>query len=165
KLSVPGQQTFNVITEHFGIDILNTDGTINRQALANKVFKNETARKELEAILHPAVRAAMTKAIRECRSAYCILVIPLLVETGFTELVDRVLVVTAGREKRLAWIKQRNGLSEDQIESIMAAQASDQQREAIADDIIENNGSLDSLFRQVENLDRTYRVKVKGKRM
>ncbi|MEA1889173.1 MAG: dephospho-CoA kinase, partial [Pseudomonadota bacterium] len=56
KLSVPGQQTFNVITEHFGIDILNTDGTINRQALANKVFKNETMRKELEAILHPAVR-------------------------------------------------------------------------------------------------------------
>ncbi len=165
ELSVPGQHTFNAITEHFGVDILNTDGTINRQALANKAFKNETARKQLEPILHPAVRAAMKQAIQHVRSPYCLLVIPLLVETGFTELVDRVLVVTADREKIIAWIKSRNNLGDDQIESIMAAQASYQQREAIADDIIENNGSLDSLFRQVENLDRTFRVKVKGKRM
>jgi len=165
KISVPGQQSFDAITEHFGEDIHNADGTINRQTLAKKVFKNETARKELEAILHPAVRAAMKLAVQEVRSPYCILVIPLLVETGFTELVDRVLVVTADREKRFAWIKQRNGLSDDQIESIMAAQASDEEREKIADDVIENNGSLDSLFRQIENLDRFYRVKVKGKRM
>ena len=162
QISVPGQKCFEAITKHFGEDIHNADGTINRQTLANKVFNNETARKELEAILHPAVRAAMKLAIREVRSPYCILVIPLLVETGFTELVDRVLVVTADREKRFAWIKQRNGLSDDQIESVMAAQASDEEREKIADDVIENNGSLDSLFRQVENLDRIYRVKVKG---
>jgi len=158
KISVPGQQGFDAITENFGEDILNADGTINRQALAKKVFKNETARNKLEAILHPAVRAAMKLAIQEVHSPYCILVIPLLVETGFTELVDRVLVVTADREKRIAWIKQRNGLSDDQIESIMAAQASDEERIDIADDVIENNGSLDLLFRQVEKLDRTYRA-------
>ena len=158
KISVPGQQSFDAITEHFGEDIHNADGTINRQTLAKKVFKNETARKELEAILHPAVRAAMKLAVQEVRSPYCILVIPLLVETGFTELVDRVLVVTADREKRFAWIKQRNGLSDGQIESIMAAQASDEEREIIADDVIENNGSLESLHQQVEELDRIYRA-------
>lgn len=165
KISVPGQKSFDIITEHFGENILIADGTINRQALAKKVFNNQIARKKLEAILHPAVRAAMKLAIQEVRSPYCILVIPLLVETGFTELVDRVLVVTADREKRIAWIKQRNGLTDDQIESIMAAQASDKERIKIADDIIENNGSLDSLFRQVENLDRVFRKKLKGKRL
>jgi dephospho-CoA kinase len=71
--------------------------------------------------------------------------------------VDRVLVVTADREKRVAWVKQRNGLSDTQIESIMAAQASDEERDRTADDVIENNGSLDSLFKQVEDLDSKYR--------
>jgi len=156
KISVPGQQSFDAIAENFGEDILNTNGTINRQALAKKVFKNETARKKLEAILHPAVRDAMKLAVQEARSPYCILVIPLLVETGFTELVDRVLVVTADREKRIAWIKQRNGLSDDLIESIMATQASDEERTKIADDVIENNGTLDSLLKQVEKLDQKY---------
>jgi len=158
KISVPGQQSFNAITKYFGENILNADGTINRQILANKVFDNEAARKRLEAILHPEVRAAMKLAVQKVRSPYCILVIPLLVETGFTDLVDRVLVVTAEREKRIAWIKHRNGLSDDQIESIMAAQASDEERRKIADDVIENNGSLDSLFLQLEELDRIYRT-------
>jgi dephospho-CoA kinase len=157
QISVPGQKCFEAITEYFSEDILNADGTINRKALSNKVFRNETARKKLEAILHPAVKAAMKMAIQEVRSPYCILVIPLLVETGFTELVDRVLVVTADREKRFAWIKQRNGLSDELIESIMAAQASDEERRKIADDIIENDGSLESLLQQVKLLDQKYR--------
>lgn len=157
EISAPGQQCFSSITEYFGEDIVNADGTINRQLLAEKVFKNETARKRLEAILHPAVRTAMQQAVQKVCSPYCMLVIPLLVETGFTELVDRVLVVTADREKRIAWIKQRSGLNNDQIESIMAAQASDEQRNSIADDIIENNGSLDLLLRKVEELDLKYR--------
>ena len=158
QISIPGQKCFDAITEYFGEEVLNPDGTINRQTLSNKVFRNETARKKLEAILHPAVRAAMILAVQEIRSPYCILVIPLLVETGFTELVDRVLVVTADKEKRIAWIKQRNGLSDDQIESIMAAQASDEERINIADDIIENNGSLESLLQQVKLLDQKYRT-------
>ncbi len=158
QISVPGQPGFDAITAHFGEDILNADGTINRQVLGKIIFNNETARNTLETILHPAVRTAMKLAVQEVRSPYCILVIPLLVETDFTELVDRVLIVTADREKRIAWIKKRNGLSDNQIESIMATQASDEERREIADDIIENNGSLDSLFRQVEKLDRTYRA-------
>jgi dephospho-CoA kinase len=99
----------------------------------------------------------MQQQIDDSKSPYVLLVIPLLVETGYTDLVDRVLVVTADREKRVAWVKRRNGLSDTQIESIMAAQASDEERERIADDVIENNGSLDSLFKQVEDLDSKYR--------
>ena len=80
-------------------DILNVDGTINRQLLAEKVFKNETARNKLEAILHPAVRTAMQLAVQEAHSPYCILVIPLLVETGFTRSEER----RVGKECRSRW--------------------------------------------------------------
>ena len=158
QISTPGHRAFDAIIQHFGVDVLNSDGTLNRLELGHRVFTDTEERKALESILHPAVRIAMQQEMKESDSPYCILVIPLLVETGFTDLVDRVLVVTADREKRVAWVKQRNGLSDTQIESIMAAQASDEERDRIADDVIENNGSLDSLFKQVEELDRKYRL-------
>ena len=159
QISTPGHLPFDQIVHHFGKDILYTDGTIDRQKLSQRVFRNEAERKVLEGILHPAVRMTMQQQINGSNSPYVLLVIPLLVETGYTDLVDRVLVVTADREKRVAWVKQRNGLSDTQVESIMAAQASDEERDRIADDVIENNGSLDSLFKQVEELDRKYRLK------
>ena len=157
QISTPGHRAFDAIIQHFGVDVLNSDGTLNRLELGHRVFTDTEERKALESILHPAVRIAMQQEMKESDSPYCILVIPLLVETGYTDLVDRVLVVTADREKRVAWVKQRNGLSDTQIESIMAAQASDEERDRIADDVIENNGSLDSLFKQVEDLDSKYR--------
>lgn len=157
RISSPGHQAFNDITRYFGNDILNDDGTINRQKLSQRVFSDIAERKVLEGILHPAVRMVMQQEMKQSTSPYCILVIPLLVETGYTDLVDRVLVVTADREKRIAWVKQRNGLRAEQIESIMAVQASDEDRNKIADDILENNGPLDSLFQQIENLDRLYK--------
>jgi dephospho-CoA kinase len=160
EISSPGHPSFDAILHHFGNNILSADGTINRQALREKVFNNETERKILEGILHPAVRLAMHQAVKEVRSPYCILVIPLLAETGFADLVDRVLVVTAECSQRKDWIKQRSGLSNEQIESIMDAQASDEERRQIADDVIENNGSLESLFLKVEELDLKYRTKL-----
>ena len=157
-VSLPGHHPFDAIIHHFGNEIQNTDGTINRQKLGQRVFNNTAERQVLEAILHPAVRSVMQQAVQQAPpSPYCILVIPLLVETGYTDLVDRVLVVTADRKKRIEWIKKRNGLTDDQIESIMAAQATDNERRKIADDVIENGGTLDSLFRQVEKLDLKYR--------
>lgn len=158
QISRPGHRAFDAIIQHFGKGILHTNGTIDRQKLSQRVFRNEAERKVLEGILHPAVRMTMQQQINDSNSPYVLLVIPLLVETGYTDLVDRVLVVTADRAKRVAWVKRRNGLSDTQIESIMAAQASDEERDSIADDVIENNGSLDSLFKQVEELDRKYRL-------
>jgi len=157
QLSTPGHQAFDAIIQHFGNEILNADGTLNRQKLSQRVFNNDAERKLLEGILHPAVKAAMQQQIKESNSPYCILVIPLLVETGYKDLVDRVLVVTADTDKRIEWVKQRNSLSKAQIESIMAAQASDAERNNIADDVIKNTGSLDSLYKQVEDLDQVYR--------
>ena len=157
RISTPGHLAYDAIIRYFGTDELNVDGTINRQKLSKRVFSDATERQVLEGILHPAVRTAMQQEMKDSNTPYCILVIPLLVETGYTDLVDRVLVVTADKEKRTEWIKHRNGLSNEQIESIMTAQASDEERNNFADDVIDNSGSLDSLFQQVEDLDRLYR--------
>jgi dephospho-CoA kinase len=158
KLSRPGNASFDAILHHFGKSILTADGSINRQALGRKVFNNTAERKILEGILHPAVRLSMHQAVEHVRSAYCILVIPLLVETGFNDLVDRILVITADSNKRKDWIKQRSGLDNEQIEAIMSAQASEEDRRKVADDIIANTGSLESLRLQVEKLDQEYRT-------
>jgi len=157
ELSRPGHSCFDAIIHHFGEDVLNEEGCINRQALGQIVFKNETERKILEGILHPAVRLSMHMAVENVHSPYCILVIPLLVETGFNDLVDHVIVVVADDKKRINWISERSGLDNQQIKSIMATQASDDERIKLADDIIENNGSLESLSLKVKELDKKYR--------
>ena len=157
ELSRPGHSCFDAIIHHFGEDVLNEEGCINRQALGQIVFKNETERKILEGILHPAVRLSMHMAVENVHSPYCILVIPLLVETGFNDLVDHVIVVVADDKKRINWISERSGLDNQQIKSIMATQASDDERIKLADDIIENNGSLESLCLKVKELDKKFR--------
>ncbi|MCK5360431.1 MAG: dephospho-CoA kinase, partial [Gammaproteobacteria bacterium] len=101
---------------------------------------------------------SMSQAVENIHSPYCILVIPLLVETGFNDLVDRVLVVTADETMRINWIRERSGLDNRQIESIMATQASDDERKYVADDVIENNGSLGSLFFKTKELDKKYKT-------
>ena len=157
RISAPGHPLFDRIVQTFGSGILAEDGTLIRQKLSEIVFADETSRKNLEAILHPAVRESMQLALQDVHSPYCILVIPLLVETGFDDLVDRVLVVTAERDRRINWVRERSGLTTVQIESIMATQASDKQRKEIADDVIENTGTLAALYQQVEVLDQKYR--------
>ena len=164
RISTPGYPLFDRIVQTFGSGILAEDGTLNRQKLREIVFADETSRKNLEAILHPAVREAMQLALQDVHSPYCILVIPLLVETGFDDLVDRVLVVTAERDRRINWVRERSGLTTVQIESIMATQASDKQRKEIADDVIENTGTLAALSQQVEMLDQKYRRLAKESR-
>ena len=157
RISTPGHPVFDRIVQAFGSKILASDGTLIRQKLRAIVFDSETMRKKLEAILHPAVRESMQLALENVHSPYCILVIPLLVETGFDDLVDRVLVVSADRERRIDWVRERSGLTAAQIESIMTTQASDAQRKQIADDVIENNSSLDELYQQLGMLDQKYR--------
>ncbi|MGB5308687.1 MAG: dephospho-CoA kinase, partial [Arenicellales bacterium] len=90
QISTPGHRAFDAIIQHFGVDVLNSDGTLNRLELGHRVFTDTEERKALESILHPAVRMTMQQEIKESDSPYCILVIPLLVETGYTDLVDRV---------------------------------------------------------------------------
>jgi dephospho-CoA kinase len=156
-LSRPGQAVYQSIVKEFGKKILHNDATLNRKLLGQIIFNDPALKHRLESIVHPAVRQQMQQEISKADSPYCVLVIPLLAETDFTELVDRVLVVSADVARRIDWVGTRDSIDQEMIKKIMASQASDGQRSRIADDIIENNDSIESLLEKVEVLDRKYR--------
>ncbi len=143
------------IVQEFGPHIAR-DGELDRNALREQVFNDARARRKLEAILHPRIRDEVTTRMRVLDAPYCIIVVPLMVETNFQDLVDRVLVVEAPTEKRRQWLAVRNGFSNTNIQQIFSAQASDNERAAIADDLIRNDGDIAQLVRRVDDLHRRY---------
>ena len=153
----PGTDALAEIVDVFGETVLTVDGTLDRARLAKIVFDSPELRKKLETIIHPRVREQI-RVQKEAHEAepYILVVIPLLLESGQRDLVDRVLVADAAESTRINRVKARDGRSEQQIRSIMQTQADDAQRSAAADDRIDNNGSLDELKQQVDALHRTY---------
>ena len=146
-----GTPGFDEIVSHFGDEILR-DGEINRAALADIVFRDERARKKLEEIIHPAIRASVEALVRSLpQDAIIINQIPLLVETNGAERFDYVIAISTPLELRKSRIRER-GLRESEIEARIAAQVTDSEREAIADFIIFNDADKDSLLRQVEDI-------------
>ncbi len=152
----PGRPGYRRIVEQFGAEILLADSGLDRAALRRLVFEQPARRRQLEAILHPLIRAEVERRVAELAAPYAIIVVPLLVETDFSELVDRVLVVDAPDDLRVAWVAQRSGMNEDEIRRIIDAQASRARRLAAADDVLVNDGSLDQLRRRVEALHARY---------
>src|SRR3990167_11068573 len=155
------------ITEHFGQSILQADGTLNREKLRKIIFKDAAQKRWLENILHPLIIKIMATQVYALDAPYCILVIPLLVEsrarkyprTTPTETieawVDRVLVVDAPETLQRERAKQRN-LSEQQIQDILHSQCSQEERLKLANDVLQNDGDIDKLQRQVEKLHAQY---------
>ena len=146
-----GTDGFADVLLRFGDDII-LNGDIDRKKLAEIVFSDEKARKDLEAIIHPRVQILFAEAVADLdHDDILIYEIPLLVETGAAEKFDFVITVESELELR----KQRllkKGLYISQIEKRIASQASETAREAVADAVIRNDGDEDSLLRQVENL-------------
>ncbi len=118
----PGQLALKEILEHFGKELLSANGLLDRDTLRNIVFKDPEARRKLEGITHPQIRKRTFELAREANFPYCIIVVPLLVESGYKELVDRVLVVVADRAKRTGWVRNRSGLSTTEIDAIIDSQ-------------------------------------------
>jgi dephospho-CoA kinase len=152
----PGEPTLDRLAEMFGNDILQADGRLDRERLRALVFSNPGAKKRLESIMHPAIRDKLQKRAETLESPYCVIVVPLLVETNFQEMVDRVLVVDAPREQRIRWVMERNGMTRSNVEQIMESQASSEERARVADDIIDNDGTLEELRRKVDRLHAEY---------
>ena len=153
----PGTDALAEIVDVFGETVLTVDGALDRARLAGIVFDRPELRKKLETIIHPLVREQiMARKAAHDDEPYILVVIPLLLESGQGDLVDRVLVTDAAESTRINRVKARDGRSEQQIRSIMQNQADDAQRSAAADDSIDNNGSLDELRQQVDALHRTY---------
>ena len=120
------------------------------------IFSNPDARKKLESILHPRIRLKASKAIAKVNSAYCILVIPLLAESGTYPNVDRILVVDVEPETQIHRLMARDNSSREQAEQALASQTSREQRLKIADDILDNSGSPEQARDEVARLNLKY---------
>lgn len=149
----PGTPGLAAITRRFGHAVLTANGELNRAALGAIVFADPEARKDLEAIVHPAVRrrAAELEAHAEAGSVI-VHVIPLLVETGQQDSFDRVVVVDVPPDVQRARLMERSALSEVEADARIAAQAGRDERLSAADHVIDNSGSLDQLSAQVAAL-------------
>ncbi len=146
-----GSDGFAEVLLRFGDEII-LNGDIDRKKLAEIVFNDEAARKDLEKIIHPRVQAIFAEAVEDLEhDDILIYEIPLLVETDAAEKFDYVITVEADMKLRKERLLKK-GLYISQIEKRMAAQATQESREAIADYVIRNDGDEDSLLRQVENL-------------
>lgn len=152
----PGSPALAEIVEAFGTEVLSQDGGLNRRALRQRVFGDGVARKRLEAILHPRIRVEMQQRLAALDAPYALLVVPLLLETGQSDLADRILVVDLPPELQEERAGLRDGQSRENIRSIMAAQCSRRQRLAAADDVIDNGGTPQRLEAQVDAMHRRY---------
>lgn len=156
ELVEPGQAPYAEIIEAFGTDILRTDGRLDRRALRARIFEDAAARRRLEAILHPRIKQALHDRSGLATSAYVILVIPLLVESGWQSQVDHVLLVDCSPDTQIRRVMSRDGVTETVARSILAAQAGREERLAAADAVIHNEEG-DDLESQVKRLDEQYR--------
>ena len=156
ELVEPGQPALAEIVTAFGPDCLDDEGRLHRSRLRERVFADPAGRRRLEAILHPRIRTLARERIARLTVPYCLLVIPLLAETGMTDLVDRVLVVDAPEAMQICRVMARDGIDAIQARRILAAQADRSQRLALANEIVENAGDLAALDHQVAGLHQHY---------
>jgi dephospho-CoA kinase len=153
----PGTPGLGEIHAAFGDDILAADGSLNRAALRTRVFADEESRKLLESILHPLILAkTLQQSAASAEAAYQILVVPLLAETDFGEVVDRVLVIDCPTATQRERLMARDKESAATAAAMIKAQISREDRLVIADDVICNDGPLTELARAVEKLHRKY---------
>ena len=133
------------------------DGRMDRQHMRQRVFADASAKKTLEGLLHPLIREESKRRIAAATGPYVVHVVPLLVESpDYRRRVDRVLVVDAPDEIRVARVRSRSGLAEDEVRAIMRTQAAREARLAAADDVIDNAGTLEALRKQVAALHQKY---------
>lgn len=153
----PGQPALAEVVAGFGSGILDASGRIDRRRLRERIFADPGARRRLESILHPAIRAEMARQSLAAGGPYQLLVIPLLAEGGRRDHVDRVLLVDVPEELQVERLVQRDGVSHEQARASLDAQATRAARLALADDVICNTGAADELGAAVAELDSKYR--------
>jgi dephospho-CoA kinase len=156
ELVEPGQPALEEIRAVFGPGCLTADGRLDRTRIQRRIFADETLRLRLEAILHPEIRKRIKALIADIQTAYCIVVIPLLLETGQDDLVDRILVIDAPEEEQIKRVAARDKLSHNAIISIMHTQADRETRLASADDVIVNDSDLKTLTSKIQSLHHRY---------
>jgi len=152
----PGTDGLAAVVAEFGEQVLDGDGRLDRPALAQLVFGDEAARGRLNAIVHPRVRARAAELIEAAPPGTVVVQdVPLLVETGQADTYDLVVVVEAPQELRVQRLARDRGMAADEVRARMAAQATDEQRRAVADVVLVNDGTTDELRAKVDQLWRS----------
>jgi dephospho-CoA kinase len=152
----PGRPGLAQVLERFGSDVAGENGELDRRALRELIFKDRGSRRDLEAILHPLIRADMERNAELAVGPYVVMAIPLLVEGGARDRVDRVLVVDVDEVVQLQRVRARDGCTEEQARAILASQASRSVRLAAADDVLLNTGTVTELRQAVDRLHEEY---------
>lgn len=144
------------IAARYGKQVLNADDSLNRAALREVIFSDPAEKAWLNALLHPLIQQETQRQLTAATQPYALWVVPLLIENGLTKRADRILVVDLDPDVQLARTLARDGVSRQQAENIIAAQASREQRLACADDIIDNAGPASELAPRVAALHHRY---------
>jgi dephospho-CoA kinase len=156
-LTAPGEPALVKIAAELGAHFIDGEGRLNRAMLRAKVFSDPSVRCSLEAILHPRIRSEVARRLALSMAPYCLIVVPLLLETGaYMKVIDRVLVIDCAEQRQVERTAERSRLSEAQVRAIMATQAPREVRLERADDVINNDGGMESLRAQVHALHRKY---------
>ena len=163
EVVAPGSRALAKIAEHFGAELLLADGSLDRRALRQIIFHQELEKHWLESLLHPLIREWLTQKIYSSRSSYCLMISPLLLETGQVELVDRVLVVDVSVDTQVARILARDGGEERTARAIIGAQMDRKRRLEHADDIIKNELQAGCLRQKIDTLHHQYLAMAKTK--
>jgi dephospho-CoA kinase len=152
----PGMPALEELVRTFGANILDASGKLDRKRMRERVFAKPEERARLEHITHPAIREELAKRSARAGGPYQVHVIPLLVEKSRADDYDRVLLVDCPEEDQIKRLMARDGATLEQARAMLAAQATREQRRAIADDVIVNTGTLRDLQRFVETLHKNY---------
>lgn len=156
QLTAPGSPLLPLLEQRFPGTV--TNGVLDRAALRQRVFDDDRARRDLEALLHPRIREQLEVQLSAIEADYVVIAIPLLVEKGWQENVDRVVVVDVPPELQRSRAAARDGVTPEQVDAVLAAQASRSTRLAAADHVIDNAGAIPELRRQVMSLHRALRA-------
>ncbi len=152
----PGEPVLFAIRDAFGAEVLSSPGELDRAALRKLVFADADKRRTLDALLHPLIRARLLARLDQVRRPYAIVAVPLLVETDFAALVDRVAVVDCPESLQLERLMRRDGIPRTEAIAMIAAQADRATRLRAAHDVIDNSGDVEATRRQVTLLHHRY---------
>ncbi|KPD21330.1 dephospho-CoA kinase [Idiomarina abyssalis] len=156
QVVMPGTPCLQAIAEHFGNQLLTEGGELNRKALRQRVFSNPQEKEWLNKLLHPAIREEIISQLEQADSPYVILSAPLLLENGLEKYCQRVLVIDVPESLQISRTIQRDDSPKKEVEAIMKAQLSRSERLKKANDVLNNDGSLEQLKQQVLQLHQRY---------
>lgn len=156
EITAPHEPALTLIKDHFGHEVITTQGELNRSALRTIIFENPKERLWLEGLLHPLIRQRIIEEIAESPSPYSVIEIPLLKDREVYPYLNRILVILANREEQIRRVMNRDNCSREHAKAILAVQPEELSREKIADDIVINTGSLSELEEKIEKLHQMY---------